>query len=98
MTRPKARPIEIQMADSMAASLIEMTCAVLCTSSRSMTSIAVMAETSATQAQSGTSKLAKFSLVLSALAKRGLSNVGMGSGDSSVRREPSTEGLSHPSP
>ncbi len=36
MTPVKARPIEIQTADSMAASLMVITCAVRCTSSRSM--------------------------------------------------------------
>ena len=38
MTPVNARPIEIQMADSIAASLMVMTCAVRCTSSRSTTS------------------------------------------------------------
>ena len=48
-----ARPIEIQTADSMAASLIVMTWAVRCTSNRSAMSIAVITATSATHAHTG---------------------------------------------
>ena len=71
MTRPKARPIEIQMADSMAASLIVMTCAVRCTSEQvERRASTTMAPTSATHAQTGTSKLAKLSAdALSAAAR-----------------------------
>ena len=65
---PNASPIEIQMADSIAASLIEITWAVLWTTSRSKTSIATIAPMSAPHAQSGTSKLAKSSLDVSAAA------------------------------
>lgn len=61
ITRPKARPIEIHTADSMAASLMEITWAVLCTASRSMISIAEMAPIRPTQAHHGVSKLAKLS-------------------------------------
>src|SRR5215217_8470874 len=68
MTMPKAKPIEIHTADSIAASLIEMTWAVLCTASRSNTSIAAIAPMRAAQAQMGTSKLAKSSVVVSAAA------------------------------
>src|SRR5829696_3681696 len=60
MIRPKARPMLIQTVDSIAASLIEMTCAVRCTSSRSTTSIATIDAMSANQTQTGTAKLAKF--------------------------------------
>ena len=65
---PNARPIEIQIVDSIAASLIVITWAVLCTASRSKTSIAVIAPMRATHAQSGTSKLAKSSCAVSAAA------------------------------
>ena len=61
MTRPNARPIEIQIADSMAASLNLITCAVRWTSSRSITSMATIATISAAHTHSGVSKLTKFS-------------------------------------
>jgi hypothetical protein len=69
---PKARPIEIQMADSIVASLMEMTWAVLWTASRSNTSMPRMAAISAPHAQIGTSKLAKLSRVLDAVARSGV--------------------------
>ena len=62
-----------------------------------LTSIATIALISAAQAHRETSKLAKFSLVLSPAANSGLRNVVMGTDDSSVRPGSSTEGLSHPS-
>ena len=65
---PNARPIEIQMADSIAASLIVMTWAVLWTASRSKTSIPAIAPMRAIHAQIGTSKLAKSSELVSAAA------------------------------
>ena len=68
MTMPKARPIEIHMADSIAASLIVMTWAVWWTSSRSTTSMPTIAPMRAIHAQIGTSKLAKSSFVVSAAA------------------------------
>jgi hypothetical protein len=48
-TPVKATPIEIQMADSTPASLLVITCAVLCTSSRSATSSTVTPARKATQ-------------------------------------------------
>ena len=88
MTRPKARPIEIHTADSMAASLMEMTWAVLWTSRRSMISIAVMAPMRATHAQTGVWKLAKFSLPAAVLATRGVRTLVMGSPRSDGGRLP----------
>jgi hypothetical protein len=58
------------MADSIDASLIEMTWAVLCTSKRSMTSIATIAPMSVAHAHNGTSKLAKLSLAEPSAARR----------------------------
>ena len=61
MTNPNARPMEIQIADSIAASLMLITCAVRCTSSRSTISMATIATISAAHTHSGVSKLTKFS-------------------------------------
>ena len=66
----------IQTADSMAASLIEITWAVLCTARRSKISIAVIAPIRATQAHTGTSKLAKLDDELSAARKWDVSGAG----------------------
>ena len=49
-----ARPIEIQTADSIAASLMVMTCAVRCTSSRSTTTSTTMKPTRANQCHGST--------------------------------------------
>ena len=71
MISPNARPMEIQIADSIAASLKRITCAVRCTSSRSMISMATIAAISAAHTHSGVSKLTKFSpSVLSAATSR----------------------------
>src|SRR5215212_2426103 len=68
----------IQIADSIAASLMPMTCAVRCTSNRSTTSIVTMAPTSASQTHAGVSKLAKFSLDLEAATVRAAGKAGKG--------------------
>src|SRR5215204_6148367 len=83
------------MADSIAASLTVITWAVRWTRSRSITSMAVIAPTSRTQAWIGTSKLTKFSPLLDELAIMGLSRLVIGQVPP-VRRGPSAEGLSHP--
>ena len=61
MTPVNARPIEIQMADSIAASLTVITCAVRCTSSRSTTTRTTMNPTRASQCHSSTFRYANCS-------------------------------------
>ena len=57
--------MQIQMALSIAASLVLMTCAVRCTSSRSAISSTETKAMNAAHTQGSTSKLAKFSSLLS---------------------------------
>ena len=56
MTPVNAKPMEIQIADSIAASLTVITWAVRCTSSRSTTTNATMKPTRANQCHTSTSR------------------------------------------
>ena len=58
MTPVNATPMLIHTADSMAASLMVMTCAVRCTSSRSTTTSVTMKPSSANQCHGSTSRYA----------------------------------------
>src|SRR3546814_20938619 len=98
MTRPKARPIEIQTADSTAASLVVTTWASLCTTMRSTSKSTTTSAAKAAHAQPGVENDTKFSEVDSEaterLRLRGFSTVGGPTSRTAVGAETAVAGAS----